>query len=140
MAYQTGDVLLVTYPYTDMTTTKSRPAVVVSSDLYHREQPDLVLAALTTNTTAATGSLDYVLRDWDAAGLRFPTASKPVIITLDPVLVLHSIGKLTDADLAEVASPTCFRPVRADWIDLVMKKNWQTIVMLAVAIAGAFHL
>lgn len=29
MAYRTGDVLLVTYPYTDLTTTKARPAVVV---------------------------------------------------------------------------------------------------------------
>ena len=104
MAYQTGDVLLVTYPYTDLTTTKARPAVVVSSDLYHREQPDLVLAALTTNVAAATGSLDYVLKDWAAAGLRFPTASKPVIVTLDPTLVVPGIGKLADDDLAEIQS------------------------------------
>lgn len=104
MVYQTGDVLLVTYPYTDLTTTKARPAFVVSSDLYHSEQPDLVLAALTTNVADATGALDYVLQDWASAGLRFPTASKPVIVTLDPSLVVHSIGKLAESDLAEIQS------------------------------------
>ena len=34
-----GDVVLVPFPFTDQTTTKKRPAVVVSSDAYHRDRP-----------------------------------------------------------------------------------------------------
>jgi mRNA interferase MazF len=102
MAFQKGEVVLVTYPYTDLTTAKARPAVVVSSDLYHAEQPDIVLTSLTSNVAAATGSLDYVLQDWAAAGLRLPTALKPVVVTLDPSLVVHRIGNLSSRDLAEV--------------------------------------
>ena len=102
MAFQKGEVLLVTYPYTDFTTIKARPAVVLSSDCYHAEQPDVVLAALTTNVPAATGSLDYALQDWEAAGLHLPTAFKPVIVTLDPSLIVHRIGHLSSRDLAEV--------------------------------------
>ena len=36
-----GDVILVPFPFTDQTTTKKRPAIVVSSDAYHRERSDL---------------------------------------------------------------------------------------------------
>lgn len=104
MAFRKGDILLVSYPYTDLTTVKTRPAVVVSSDSYHNEQPDVILAALTTNVAGATGSLDYVLQDWQPAGLRFPTAFKPVIITLDPSRIVYSIGALSTADLGEIES------------------------------------
>ena len=46
MPYHFGDVILVPFPFTDQTTTKKRPAVVVSSEVYHRERPDLILMAI----------------------------------------------------------------------------------------------
>jgi mRNA interferase MazF len=104
MAFQKGDVVLVQYAYTDLSSTKTRPAVVLSGDLYHREHPDLVLAALTTNILGATKKLDYVLKDWQSAGLRFESAFKPQLVTLEPTLVLLFIGKLSKADLHEIAN------------------------------------
>ena len=58
MALQRGDVVLVPFPFSDLSATKVRPAVVVSSPLYHATEPDLMLAALTSNVAAATGPLD----------------------------------------------------------------------------------
>jgi mRNA-degrading endonuclease toxin of MazEF toxin-antitoxin module len=46
--YDFGDVVLVPFPFTDQTTTKKRPAVVVSSSVYNRERPDIVLVAVTS--------------------------------------------------------------------------------------------
>ena len=43
-----------------------------------------------------------VLAGWQAAGLRYPSAFKPVLFTLEPARVLHRIGALTLPDLAEV--------------------------------------
>jgi mRNA interferase MazF len=102
MAYRKGDVVLVNYPYTDMTTLSVRPAVVICGSLYQSEQPDIIFSALTTNIHAATESLDYVLQDWQAAGLRYETAFKPVIATLEPSLIVHHIGSLTPRDLTEI--------------------------------------
>jgi mRNA interferase MazF len=102
MAFQRGDVVLVPFPFSDLSTRKVRPAVVVSGSLYHTTEPDLILAAITSKIAAATGPLDYVLSDWQAANLRYPSALKPVLFTLDPVRVLHRIGALTPSDLAEV--------------------------------------
>ncbi len=104
MAYRRGDVVLVPFPFSDLSTTKVRPAVVVSSALYQSTQPDLLLSALTAQVASATGPLDYHLSDWHSAGLRFPSALKPVIVTLDPSRVVHRIGPLSAADLAEVDS------------------------------------
>jgi mRNA interferase MazF len=102
MAYQRGDVLLVPFPFSDLSTTKTRPAVVVSSGHYHRSEPDLILAAVTSRTAAATGPFDYVFQDWRAAGLRFPSAFKPVLFTLDPARVLHRVGVLSASDLLQI--------------------------------------
>ncbi len=82
------------YPCSNLSTSKARPAVVVSGTLYGREQPELLLAALTTNLST-NDTLDYVLQDWQSSGLRFPTAFKPVIATiatLDPSLIVLPLG------------------------------------------------
>ena len=103
MAFQRGDVLLVPFPFSDLSTVKARPAVVVSGTLYHATEPDLILCAITSKTLAATGPLDYILKDWQTANLRYPSAAKPVVFTLDPEHVLYHIGTLTPSDLAEVS-------------------------------------
>ena len=102
MTFQRGDVVLVPFPFSDLSTTKVRPAVVVSSALYHETEPDLLLAALTSRVAAATGPFDYVLSDWREARLRFASALKPVLFTLDPARVVHTIGALSAADLAQI--------------------------------------
>jgi len=104
MAFKRGDVVLVRYPFTDLSSSKTRPAVIMSGALYHGLQPDLVLVALTSNIAAATESLDYVLQDWASANLRFPTAFKPVVATLEPGLVVFTIGALSQRDLQEIES------------------------------------
>lgn len=102
MLYQRGDVLLVPFPFSDLSATKVRPAVVISSRQYHTTQPDILLAAITSKVSAATDPLDYTLSDWRAVGLRYPSAFKPVLFTLEPGRVIHRVGKLSTADLAEI--------------------------------------
>jgi mRNA interferase MazF len=102
MTFQKGDVVLVPFPFTDQTMRKVRPAVVLSSEVYHATEPDLIMGALTTNLKAASAPVDYVLTDWQGANLRFPSAFKPLLFSLEPALVLHTVGKLSESDLAEI--------------------------------------
>lgn len=102
MAFQRGDVVLVPFPFSDLSATKVRPAVVASSNLYHQTQPDLILAAVTSKLEPST-PLDYVLAEWQKAGLRFPSAFKPALFTLDPNRVLFRVGALTFDDLSQVS-------------------------------------
>jgi mRNA interferase MazF len=102
MAFQRGDVLLVPFPFSDLSATKVRPGVVVSSPAYHATEPDLILAAITSNIAAAASPMDYVLQDWQAAGLHYPSALKPILFALDPARIIYRVGALTFSDLGEV--------------------------------------
>lgn len=101
-AYRKGDVVLVPFPFTNQRTRKVRPAVVLSSDAYHVTEPDLILGALTTNLTAATAPVDYVLAEWQRANLRYPSAFKPLLFSLEPSLIVHTVGSLSAVDMAAV--------------------------------------
>jgi hypothetical protein len=39
---------------------------------------------------------------WKQAGLKFPSAFKPVLFTLDPQSVIHPIGTIQSADQLEI--------------------------------------
>ncbi len=41
-----GDVVLVTFPFTNLQTTKKRPAVIISSLSYNQARPDFILMAI----------------------------------------------------------------------------------------------
>ena len=94
-----GDV--VTGFFTGAQNDKARPAVVVSSDLYHAHRPDIVLCFLTTQVAGASAPTDYALTHWKAAGLFQPSAFRAFFITARRSEVVK-IGSLSDADWAEV--------------------------------------
>jgi mRNA interferase MazF len=97
-----GDVVLVPFPFSDLTTTKVRPAAVVSTARHDAHEPDIVLVALTSQMRAATGPFNDVLVDWQAANLRFPSAFKPLLLTLDSGRIIFQVGQLTARDLGAI--------------------------------------
>lgn len=90
-----GDVVTLEFP--GATGTKRRPAVVLSSDLYHIHRPDVIVGVLTTNLASATAPTDYVLQDWGSAGLRAPSAFR-AYLAIVPSSAIHRIGRLSDQD------------------------------------------
>jgi mRNA interferase MazF len=67
--YKFGDVVLAPFPFTDQTTSKKRPAVVISSELYHLEHGDVMIMAVTSSISLQKRSGEVMLQDWQAAGL-----------------------------------------------------------------------
>jgi len=53
MSFSQGDVVLVPFPFTDLSATKQRPALVLSPERLNKIRPDLVLAAITSQVSAA---------------------------------------------------------------------------------------
>ena len=93
-----GDVVLVPFPFTDQTTTKKRPAVVVSSDAYHRARRDVILMAVTSQVRPAAGVGEVVVQRWKEAGLLKPSVLKPLLATVEKRLLTRKLGKLEDQD------------------------------------------
>jgi mRNA interferase MazF len=95
--FEFGDVILVPFPFTDQSTTKKRPAVVVSATRYNSEKPDVIIMAVTSQIRSGN-PFDTVVTDWQSANLLKPSVVKPVIATLEQRLVLKRLGKLATQD------------------------------------------
>ena len=100
MPLRFGDVIVVPFPFTDQTATKKRPAVVVSSEAYQRERPDLILMAITSQLRPAPTVGEVAIVHWQAAGLLKPSVIKPLLTTIEARLVLRQLGSLHADDLA----------------------------------------
>ena len=95
MIFNPGDIVTVDFP--GVIGVKRRPAVVLSSATYHTNRPDVIVGLITTQTTSL-GVTDYVLQDWQAAGLRVASVFRSFIVTLPPYANLICIGHLSERD------------------------------------------
>lgn len=60
--YQDGDIVLIPFPFTDLSNSKLRPAIVISSELVNSTQ-DIILLAITSNLRA--DDFSFLLRNED---------------------------------------------------------------------------
>ena len=97
-AYKRGDVVLVPFPFSDQTSTKKRPAVIISGNLYNNASSDIVIMAITSRMDEAIGIGECLITDWQVAGLLKPLAIKPAISTIEQKLVLKKLGGLSSKD------------------------------------------
>ena len=96
--YNFGEVVLVPFPFTNQTTTKKRPAVVVSSPVYHRERPDIILMAVTSQMRPSALFGEVIITRWKEAGLLKPSVIKPIFTTIEQGIVLRKLGRLGRED------------------------------------------
>jgi mRNA interferase MazF len=94
-----GDVVLVPFPFNDLSTTKQRPALVVSPDAWNAAQPDVMLVAITSQMNVAPGPQDMVLAPIDVAAAGLPKPSRvrtTKLFTMHSGLLKRTLGHLPD--------------------------------------------
>ena len=102
MPFEFGDVVLVSFPFTNQAASKKRPAVIVSSAAYNTSKPDVVVMAITSQLRPMPGMGDIWLAGWKNAGLLKPSAVKPVFATFEQKLVVRQLGRLDLNDRVEL--------------------------------------
>jgi mRNA interferase MazF len=95
VTFSPGDLVTVDFP--GVTGIKRRPAVVLSSKIYHSLRPDVIVGLITTQSKVQ-GITDYALQDWVSAGLRTASMFRCFIVTLPPSANLVVIGHLSERD------------------------------------------
>jgi mRNA interferase MazF len=91
MSFSRNEVVLLPVPFTDLTSRKVRPAVVIGRSSH---PGDLFVVPISSQLS----NVDLVLRDWQAAGLNVLCGIKSQIATIEDRLVIQSVGLLTSAD------------------------------------------
>lgn len=102
IALRRGDVVLVPFPFAELTTTKTRPALIISGQAFASTEGRITVAGITSNVAAHRNATSYALPDWAGAGLKKPSVVTSWLATLSPRLVQLKVGRLTAYDLREV--------------------------------------
>ena len=100
--YKRGDVVLVPFPFSDQTSVKQRPSLVISVDAFQERGPDLLIMAVTSQVRGPLKLGEFIIRDWQAAGLLKPSAVKAAITTVEASLVRRRLGHLSNYDLEQL--------------------------------------
>jgi mRNA interferase MazF len=107
MPYKRGDVILIPFPFSDLSSSKQRPALVISSEEFHRQCPDIIACAITSQSPTSLASFEYLLSKDDLSQAGLPKLSKVncgKIVTLDRRIIRKKLGKLPASTLSEILS------------------------------------
>jgi mRNA interferase MazF len=89
-----GDIVLIPVPFTDLSSQKRRPVIVVSNDAYNRRSADVVVVAMTSNPAKASFSFQVAASDLAEGSLNRPgTVRVDKIYTLAQSIIVKKFGK-----------------------------------------------
>ena len=90
-----NDIVLLPIPFTDLTSRKVRPAIIIG-----RNGPDLFLVPV----SSVLSNTDFILKEWELAGLNVPSGVKAQLVTVEERLVLKVIGSVGAVDRQTIDS------------------------------------
>lgn len=94
-----GDVVVVPFPFSDLSQAKRRPALVISK----LEGDDVILCQITSQSIKDNYAIPLDDKDFDTGGLKQPSNIRPNrIFTADSNIVLYKVGNLTKEKLSEI--------------------------------------
>ena len=101
--FKQGDILILPFPFTDLSSVKQRPVLVISNDSYNDTTEDLIICGITSNpkNTIYSVSIDQK----DLAEGRIPIASRikiDKIFTLKQSLAKMKVARVKQNILGEV--------------------------------------
>ena len=99
MNYSKNNVILVRYPFSDLSSIKVRPAIIINAPHPSKDYLIVPLSSRTQNLLLG----EFVLMNWHKSGLNVESCIKRGIFTVEETLILKKIGILTkeDADKLE---------------------------------------
>jgi mRNA interferase MazF len=94
-----GDVVIVPFPFSDLTQSKRRPALVITA----LEGDDLILCQITSQPVRDNHSISLNDEDFEEGSLKQSSNVRPNrIFTADSRIVLYRVGNLKAKKLIEV--------------------------------------
>jgi mRNA interferase MazF len=103
--YSRGRVIVVEVPFSDLSRTKRRPALIISSEGFHGDLPDVIVCPISSRPRyfERPGPGDLPLQHWKRAGLRYPsTARVSKVVSVSKKTIARGLGRVASHDLQRV--------------------------------------
>ncbi len=112
--YREGDLCLVPFPFTDLTTSKKRPALILACVRPKKLPPLYIVAMVTSQVESETIDGDCLLLSSKQSGLLHPSKVRLAkLVTLEEKMILGKLGSLVKKDRQGVAKE--FHRVFKEW-------------------------
>ena len=98
MNYKKWEIVLVPFPFTDLTTTKKRPALIISPNEYN-EKFDVVIAFIASKLDLEYRIGDYKIQEWEKSNLPKPSMLRMKFATIDKSIIIKKLGRLSEYDV-----------------------------------------
>ncbi len=103
MTFDQGDVVLIPFPFTDLSALKKRPVLVLSSATYNRSSSDFIVCGITSVLTPRPHAVPLVSSDMDRGTLPVESRIRPdKVFTLRKTLAIKTLGSVRDNVLRRV--------------------------------------
>ena len=99
--YKQGDIVLVDFGFSEGTGSKKRPTLIISSDNYHNDRQEVIVAAITGNIKRALFG-DTKIDKWKEAGLICPSLVTGIMRTIKGSMIIRKLGTLLIQDFQRV--------------------------------------
>lgn len=97
------DIVLVPIPFTDLSSAKRRPVVVISNDAYNRQSADFVVAAMTSNLIETDYGITITTKDLNVGALNRSSKIRcDRVYTLAQSIVVKRFGAINDATFDKI--------------------------------------
>lgn len=96
-----GDIVLVKFPFTNLESSKKRPALVLTVVSYGKSQSLVTIAMITSKIDGMKLKGDVSLQNWESASLLHPSLvriGKVATIESD-IIIDKNFGRLTEKDI-----------------------------------------
>jgi len=93
-SFSKDDIVLVRYPFSEITSSKIRPAIILCEPHLSGDYFVVPITSKVSNLYAG----EFVLANWTSAGLNVPSAVKRGIYTVHSSLILKLVGHLSSRD------------------------------------------
>jgi mRNA interferase MazF len=100
--FESGDVIVVPFPFVDSALAKKRPAVVLSSTQFQKENHAVICCMITSLPAVAEWRGDVVLKSWQKAGLKKACLVRFKVFTLNDALISGKIGRIQPSDWKKI--------------------------------------
>ena len=98
-----GDILLIPIPFTDLSSRKRRPVIVISNDDYNQRTDDIVVVAMTSNPRFVDFSFAISSDDLVEGRLNRPSKVRvDKIYTLSQGIVVRTFGRVNNRVLEQI--------------------------------------
>lgn len=97
------DIVFLPFPFSDLSSTKKRPVLVISGNAYNAENKNVICCALTSNPQTFRRGVRIRSKDLDSGNLNFESAVIPCkVFCPHKDIILTSLGRLSVRKSIEV--------------------------------------